>query len=146
MRLFLPEIVDVSMPAEGVFHNLVLVAIKKRYPGHARKVINGLWGMGLMALAKVIVIFDEWIDVQNNSQAAWQAFGNVDWSHDVIHQEGPVDDLDHASYNQSFGGKIGVDATAKFPEEGYLRTWPEPVAMDPQVKARIDEIWGNLGL
>jgi 4-hydroxy-3-polyprenylbenzoate decarboxylase len=146
MRLFLPEIVDVCMPAEGVFHNLVLVSIKKHYPGHARKVINGLWGMGLMSLAKVIVIFDEWVDVQNNSLAAWQAFGNVDWSRDVIHLDGPVDDLDHASYNQSFGGKIGVDATAKLPEEGYLRTWPEPVAMDPQVKAHIDDIWGNLGL
>lgn len=146
MRLFLPEIVDVSMPAEGVFHNLVLVAIKKRYPGHARKVINGLWGLGLMSLAKAIVVLDEWVDVQNYSQVAWQAFGNVDWSHDVIHLDGPVDHLDHASYNHSFGGKIGVDATAKLPEEGYTRSWPELIEMDPQVKARIDEIWGILGL
>jgi len=146
MRLFLPEIVDVSMPAEGVFHNLVLVAIKKRYPGHARKVMNGLWGLGLMSLAKTIVVLDEWVDVQNYSQVAWQAFGNVDWSHDVIHLDGPVDHLDHASYNHSFGGKIGVDATAKLPEEGYTRSWPELIEMDPQVKARIDEIWGILGL
>jgi 4-hydroxy-3-polyprenylbenzoate decarboxylase len=146
MRLFLPEIVDVSMPAEGVFHNLVLVAIKKRYPGHARKVMNGLWGLGLMSLAKTIVVLDEWVDVQNYSQVAWQAFGNVDWSHDVIHLDGPVDHLDHASYNHSFGGKIGVDATAKLPEEGYTRSWPELIEMDPQVKARIDEIWGTLGL
>ena len=146
MRLFLPEIVDVSMPAEGVFHNLVLVAIKKRYPGHARKVINGLWGLGLMSLSKAIVIFDEWVDVQNISQVAWQAFGNVDWSHDVIHLDGPVDHLDHASYNHSFGGKIGIDATAKIPEEGYTRGWPERIEMDPQVKARIDEIWGELGI
>ena len=146
IRLFLPEIVDVSMPAEGVFHNLVLVAIKKRYPGHARKVMNGLWGLGLMSLAKTIVVLDEWVDVQNYSQVAWQAFGNVDWSHDVIHLDGPVDHLDHASYNHSFGGKIGVDATAKLPEEGYTRSWPELIEMDPQVKARIDEIWGTLGL
>ena len=146
IRLFLPEIVDVSMPAEGVFHNLVLVAIKKRYPGHARKVMNGLWGLGLMSLAKAIVVLDEWVDVQNYSQVAWQAFGNVDWSHDVIHLDGPVDHLDHASYNHSFGGKIGVDATAKLPEEGYTRSWPELIEMDPQVKARIDEIWGTLGL
>ena len=145
MRLFLPEIVDVSMPAEGVFHNLVLVAIKKRYPGHARKVINGLWGMGLMSLSKAIVVFDEWVDVQNKSQVAWQAFGNVDWSHDVILLDGPVDHLDHASYNHSFGGKIGIDATAKIPEEGYTRGWPERIEMDHQVKARIDEIWGELG-
>jgi 4-hydroxy-3-polyprenylbenzoate decarboxylase len=141
----LPEIVDVSMPAEGVFHNLVLVSIKKRFPGHARKVINGLWGLGLLALAKVIVVFDEWVDVQDNSQAAWQAFGNVDWSHDVIHLDGPVDHLDHASYNHSFGGKIGIDATAKIPEEGYTRGWPERIEMDPQVKTRINEIWGELG-
>lgn len=146
IRLFLPEIVDVSMPAEGVFHNLVLVSIKKRFPGHARKVINGLWGLGLLALAKAIVVFDEWVDVQNNSQAAWQAFGNVDWSHDVIHLDGPVDHLDHASYNHSFGGKIGIDATAKIPEEGYFRGWPERIEMDPQVKRRIDEIWGELGI
>lgn len=145
MRLFLPEIVDVSMPAEGVFHNLVLVAIKKRFPGHARKVINGLWGLGLMSLSKAIVVFDEWVDVQNISQVAWQALGNVDWSHDVIHLDGPVDHLDHASYNHSFGGKIGIDATAKIPEEGYTRGWPERIEMDPQVKARIDEIWGDLG-
>jgi 4-hydroxy-3-polyprenylbenzoate decarboxylase len=145
MRLFLPEIVDVNMPAEGVFHNLVLVSIKKRYPGHARKVITGLWGLGLLALAKAIVVFDEWVDVQDYSQAAWQAFGNVDWSHDVIHLDGPVDHLDHASYNHSFGGKIGIDATAKVPEEGYTRGWPERIEMDPQVKARIDEIWGELG-
>jgi 4-hydroxy-3-polyprenylbenzoate decarboxylase len=146
MRLFLPEIVDVNMPAEGIFHNLVLVSITKRYPGHARKVINGLWGLGLMSLAKAIVVVDEWVDVQDLSQTAWQALGNVDWSRDVLHQEGMVDHLDHASTRHSFGGKIGVDATAKLPEEGYLRTWPEVIRMDEAVKARIDEIWGLLGL
>jgi 4-hydroxy-3-polyprenylbenzoate decarboxylase len=146
MRLFLPEIVDVNMPAEGVFHNLVLVSIKKRYPGHARKVINGLWGLGLMSLAKAIVVVDDWVDVQNLSQTAWQALGNVDWSRDVIHQNGMVDHLDHASYQHSFGGKIGIDATAKLPEEGYTRAWPEAIQMDQAVKARIDEIWDQLGL
>ena len=146
MRLFLPEIVDVNMPPEGIFHNLVLVAIKKRFPGHARKVINGLWGLGLLSLSKAIVVMDEWVDVHNLSQAAWQALGNVDWSHDVIHLDGPVDHLDHASYHHSFGGKIGIDATAKLPEEGYERTWPEAVKMDPDVKAKIDRIWGELGI
>lgn len=146
MRLFLPEIVDVNMPAEGVFHNLVLVSITKRFPGHARKVITGLWGLGLLSLSKAIVVFDDWVDVQNLSQAAWQALGNVDWSHDLIHLDGPVDHLDHASYHHSFGGKIGVDATAKLPEEGYPRSWPEVARMDPEVKARIDEIWETLGL
>ncbi len=84
IRLFMPEILDVCMPAEGVFHNLVLVRLAKRYPGHARKVIHGLWGLGLLMLAKAIVVVDEWVDVQNLSQAAWQALGNVDWSRDIL--------------------------------------------------------------
>lgn len=146
IRLFLPEVVDVNMPAEGVFHNLVLVSMKKRFPGHAQKVISGLWGLGLLSLAKAIVVMDDWVDVQNLSQAAWQALGNVDWSRDVIHIDGPVDHLDHASYQHSFGGKVGIDATAKLEEEGYLRSWPEVVEMTPEIKSRIDEIWGKLGI
>ena len=146
IRLFLPEILDISMPAEGIFHNLVLVSIKKRYPGHARKVIFGLWGLALLSLSKTIVVLDEWVDVQNLSQVAWQALGNVDWANDVVIAKGPVDHLDHASYLHSFGGKIGIDATAKLPEEGYSRGWPETVRMDPEVKLRIDEIWKTFGL
>jgi len=146
MRMFLPEIIDVNMPAEGIFHNLVLVSIKKRYPGHARKVIFGLWGLALMSLAKAIVVVDEWVDVQDLSQTAWQALGNVDWSRDAVITNGPVDHLDHASYQHSFGGKIGIDATAKLPEEGYNRTWPEVIRMDPQVKRRVDEMWQKLKL
>jgi 4-hydroxy-3-polyprenylbenzoate decarboxylase len=146
MRLFLPEIVDVNMPAQGVFHNLVLVSIRKRYPGHARKVIHGLWGLGLMMLAKTIVVVDDWVDVQDLSQSAWQVLGNVDWSQDVVITQGPVDHLDHASYQHSFGGKIGIDATAKLTEEGYQRGWPARIEMSPQVKARIDDLWSGLGL
>lgn len=146
IRLFLPEVVDVCMPAEGIFHNLVLVSIRKRYPGHARKVIHGLWGLGLLMLAKCIVVFDDWVDVQNPGEAAWQGLGNVDWAHDVVITQGPVDHLDHASYLHSFGGKIGIDATAKSPEEGYGRGWPKRIEMDPGVKARIDSIWEQLGL
>lgn len=146
IRLFLPEIVDVCMPAEGVFHNLVLVSIRKRFPGQARKVIFGLWGLALLSLAKAVVVFDEWVDVQNLSQSAWQALGNVDWMRDTVTANGPVDHLDHASYQHSFGGKIGIDATAKLPEEGYLRSWPEVARMDPQVVAHIDEIWQTLNL
>ena len=142
----MPEIVDINMPAEGVFHNLVLVSIQKRFPGHARKVMHGLWGLGLMSLTKTIIIVDEWVDVHNLSQTAWQALGNIDWSRDIVVINGPVDHLDHASYSHSFGGKIGVDATAKVPEEGYTRNWPEVAKMDPKVKKRIDEIWEELGL
>jgi 4-hydroxy-3-polyprenylbenzoate decarboxylase len=146
LRLFLPEIIDINMPAEGIFHNLVLVAIQKRYPGHARKVIFGLWGLGLLSLAKAIVVVDDWVDVQNLSITAWQALGNVDWSRDVVHTDGMVDHLDHASYHHSYGGKIGIDATAKLPEEGYQRAWPEVVRMDSAVIARVNEIWKELNL
>ncbi len=146
MKLFLPEIVDIHMPAEGVFHNLVMVSIRKRYPGHARKVMYGLWGLALLSLSKALVIVDEWVDVQNLSLTAWQVFGNVDWSRDIVTAQGPVDQLDHASSLSSFGGKIGIDATAKLPEEGYARTWPEVVQMDPVVKQKVDQIWTQLGL
>jgi len=144
IRLFLPEAVDICMPAEGVFHNLVLVSVQKRYPGHARKVMHALWGLGLLMLAKCIVIVDEWVDVQNLSQVAWQVLGNVDWSRDILVSEGPVDQLDHASYHPSYGGKIGIDATAKWPEEGYSRQWPEKVQMSPEVQQKIDKIWKEL--
>ncbi len=146
IRLFIPEVVDICMPAEGVFHNLVLVSIRKRFPGQAHKVIFGLWGLALLSLAKAIVVVDEWVDVQNPSQTAWQALGNVDWSHDVIISNGPVDQLDHASYQPSFGGKIGIDATAKLPEEGYQRGWQEVVRMDPQIQDKINQLWNNLNL
>jgi 4-hydroxy-3-polyprenylbenzoate decarboxylase len=146
MKLFMGEIVDVNMPPAGIFHNLVLVSIRKRFPGHARKVINGLWGLGLMMLAKCIVIFDAEVDVQNVHEAMFHALNNVDWARDVVIQEGPTDALDHASYRFAFGGKIGIDATHKLPEEGYTRVWPELLHMSPEVKARVDEICKKLGL
>jgi 4-hydroxy-3-polyprenylbenzoate decarboxylase len=146
LRIFLPEVLDYHMPPEGVFHNLVIVKIRKRYPGHARKVMFGIWGLGLLMLAKAILVVDEWVNVHDLSQVAWQALGNVDWSRDIVVVEGPVDHLDHASYRHSFGGKIGVDATAKGPDEGYTRGWPEVIRMSPEVKARVDEMWSKLGL
>ena len=146
IRLFLPEVRDIAMPAEGIFHNLVLVSIRKRYPGHARKVMYGLWGLGLLMLAKAIVVVDDWVDVQNLSQTAWQALGNVDWSRDIVVVTGPVDHLDHASYLHSYGGKIGVDATAKLPEEGYMRGWPKVLSMDAGVRDKIDRLWDQLGI
>jgi 4-hydroxy-3-polyprenylbenzoate decarboxylase len=92
------------------------------------------------------VVVDAGVNAQDLSQVAWQVLGNVDWSRDVVIDNGPVDDLDHASYQHSFGGKIGIDATAKWPEEGYTRNWPEAVSMDPAVKQKIDEIWYQLGI
>ncbi|MBC8252657.1 MAG: UbiD family decarboxylase, partial [Ardenticatenia bacterium] len=146
MRMSMGEIVDVAMPAEGIFHNLVLVSIHKQYPGHARKVINGLWGLGLMMLTKCIVVFDAAVDVQNSRAAVFHALNSVDWARDVIIQEGPTDALDHASYRFALGGKIGIDATRKWHSEGYPRQWPDLIEMSPQVKARVDDFWQGLGL
>ena len=146
VQLFLPEVVDIAMPAPGIFHNLVLVSIRKRYPGQARKVIYGLWGLALLSLAKAIVVVDAWVDVHNMTEVAWQALGNVDWARDVVIAEGPVDQLDHAAPKEAFGGKIGIDATAKLPEEGHPRPWPQVVAMDPAVKAQVDALWKRLGI
>ena len=146
LRLFLPEVLDYHMPPEGVFHNLVIVKIKKRYPGHARKVMFGMWGLGLLMLAKAILVVDEWVDVHNMSQVAWQALGNVDWSKDIQVVEGAVDHLDHASYRHSFGGKIGIDATAKTADEGYTRGWPQVVRMSDDVKKKVDAMWKELGI
>ncbi len=146
IRTVMPEVLDIHMPAQGVFHNLVIASVQKRFPGHARKVMHGLWGLGLLTLAKAIVVVDEWVNVQDLSQVAWQVLGNVDWSRDLLLTQGPVDQLDHASYQPLFGGKVGVDATAKWPEEGYTRVWPEVVQMTPEVKARVNLIWKDLGV
>lgn len=146
LRLFLPEVIDYHMPPAGVFHNLVIVKIKKRYPAHARKVMYGLWGLGLLMLAKAIVVVDEWVNVHDYSQVAWQALGNVDWGRDVVHVDGPVDHLDHASYRHSYGGKIGIDATAKGPDDGYTRGWPDVIRMREDIRQRVDDKWKELGL
>jgi 4-hydroxy-3-polyprenylbenzoate decarboxylase len=145
-QLTMPEIVDYHMPPEGVFHNLVLVSIRKEYPGHAYKVMNGLWGMGLMSLAKVIVVVDEGIDVQNVGEAWWYALGNIDPQRDVYFTRGPADDLDHAAQTAAFGSKMGIDGTRKWPEEGFTRPWPDLIEMDEAVKERVAEFWGELGI
>jgi 4-hydroxy-3-polyprenylbenzoate decarboxylase len=146
MRLFQSEIVDVNMPAEGVFHNLVIVSIRKRFPGHPHKVIYGLWGLGLMMLSKAIVVVDHDVDVHDLSEVAWRVLGNVDWRRDVVVVDGPVDDLDHSSLRPAFGGKIGVDATAKGPADGHPRGWPDEIEMIEQIKALVDRRWMEYGL
>lgn len=145
-RLTMPEIVDYHMPPEGVFHNLVFVSIRKEYPGHAYKVMNGLWGMGLMSLAKVIVVVDDVVDVQNVQEAWWYALGNIDPERDVKFTRGPVDDLDHASQHASFGSKMGIDGTRKWPEEGFTRRWPDMIEMEDSVKEKVDSYWQSLGI
>lgn len=145
-RLIMPEIVDYHMPAEGIFHNLVFVSIDKSFPGHAYKVMNGLWGAGQMMLAKVIVIVDKDVNVQDPQEAWWVALNNIDPQRDVRFTPGPVDVLDHASRSFTFGTKMGIDGTKKWPEEGFDREWPEKIVMSEDVREKVDGIWGSLGL
>jgi 4-hydroxy-3-polyprenylbenzoate decarboxylase len=146
LKLTMPEIVDYHMPAEGIFHNLVFVSIKKEYPGHAFKVMNGLWGQGLMSLAKVLVIVDHFIDVKNPQEVWWYALNNIDPERDVRFAIGPMDDLDHSARGPAFGSKMGLDGTKKWVEEGFTRPWPELIEMDASVKQKIDAIWNKLGI
>src|SRR6266576_1174397 len=141
MRLQLPEVRDIAMPPEGVFHNLILVAIRKSYPGHARKVMHSIWGTGQAMFSKVIVVVDEDVDVQNYGEVAWKALNNIDPERDIQFVMGPVDSLDHASRLVNFGSKMGVDATRKWPGEGFTRPWPDVIRMLPEVKSRVDELW-----
>jgi 4-hydroxy-3-polyprenylbenzoate decarboxylase len=146
LRLTVPEIVDYHMPAEGIFHNLVFVSIDKHFPGQAYKVMNALWGQGLMSLAKVIVVVDKWVNVRNAQEAWWVALNNIDPERDVRFTMGPVDVLDHSSRAFTFGSKMGIDATRKLPEEGFTRDWPAVIEMDDATRARVDEMWERLGV
>ncbi len=146
MRLILPEIVDINLPMEGVFHNWAIVSIRKRYPGHARKVMHGLWGLGQMMFTKVLVIVDEDCNVHDMSDVLWRMTGFIDPGRDVVIVEGPVDDLNFASPLPRYGTKMGIDATRKWREEGFNRPWPEDIVMDEAVKRKVDELWSQLGL
>ena len=142
----LPEIVDMNLPLEGVFHNLAFISIDKRYGGHARKVMHALWGLGQMMFTKIIVIFDREVDVQDLGQVLWRLGNNIDPRRDTVFVDGPVDALDHAAPLPRFGSKMGIDATRKWPEEGFTRPWPEIIEMDQAVKDRVDAVWDKLGL
>jgi len=146
LKLTVPEIVDYHMPAEGIFHNLVFVSIDKQYPGQAFKVMNALWGQGLMSLAKVLVIVDKWVNVRDPQEAWWVALNNIDPERDARFTMGPVDVLDHSSRGFTYGSKLGLDATRKWPEEGFTRNWPNVIAMDEATKQKIDAIWPTLGI
>jgi 4-hydroxy-3-polyprenylbenzoate decarboxylase len=146
LRLTVPEIVDYHMPAPGIFHNLVFVSIDKQYPGQAWKVMNALWGIGLMSLAKVIVVLDKGVDVRDPDEAWWVALNHIDPQRDIRFTMGPVDVLDHASRAFTYGSKMGVDATTKWKEEGFDREWPSRIVMDDETKARVDAMWDDLGI
>jgi 4-hydroxy-3-polyprenylbenzoate decarboxylase len=145
IRMSVPEIVDYDLPTAGAFHNCVIVSIRKRFPGHARKVMHAMWGLGLMSLAKSVVVVDEHVNVHDYEQVFFYACANVDPARDIVLTEGPIDQLDHATTLQAFGGKIGIDATAKGPAEG-AREWPPEIEMSADIRARVDARWAELGL
>jgi len=146
IRMQLPEIRDMCMPAEGIFHNLVLVSIRKSYPGQARKVMHAIWGLGQAMFSKCIVVVDEDVNVQNVAEVTWKALNNIDPQRDIEFVMGPIDSLDHASRMPNYGSKMGVDATTKWASEGFTRRWPNVIEMSPQVVKRVDELWKRAGL
>jgi 4-hydroxy-3-polyprenylbenzoate decarboxylase len=146
MRMQIPEIRDISMPPQGVVHNLMLVSIRKSYPGQARKVMHAIWGLGQAMFTKVIVVVDEDVNVQDFSEVAWRALGNIDPERDTEFVHGPVDTLDHASRLPDYGSKMGIDATRKWASEGFTRRWPDVITMPEDVKRRVDEMWKRAGL
>jgi 4-hydroxy-3-polyprenylbenzoate decarboxylase len=145
IRTTLPEIVDYDLPIAGVFHNCCIVSIRKQFPGHAAKVMHALWGLGMLSLTKCVVVVDANVDVHDYEQVLFYAGANVDPKRDVILSEGPLDHLDHAPERQFFGGKLGIDATAKWPEEG-ARPWPEEIEMSPEIKELVTRRWREYGI
>lgn len=146
MQLTLPEIVDVNLPAAGVFHNLMIVSIRKSYAGHARKVMNGIWALGQAMFTKCIIVVDEDCDVHDLNEVTLRTANNIDPERDIQFTLGPVDSLDHASRLPNFGSKMGIDATQKWAAEGFTRPWPQMLAMPGEVKARVDALWSKLGI
>ena len=152
-RLFLPlvkktipEIVDMHLPVEGIFHNLMIVSIDKRYPGHARKTMHAIWGTGQMMFTKTIVVVDRDVDVHDAREVVWRALTAIDPERDIELVKGPVDELDFASRLPCYGSKLGVDATRKWPEEGFARRWPDRIEMSSEVREKIDRLWPALGI
>jgi 4-hydroxy-3-polyprenylbenzoate decarboxylase len=146
VRVTLPEIVDMHLPVHGVFHNLAIISIKKEYPGHARKVMHALWGLGQMMFTKILLIVDHDVNVQDLSEVTWVVGNHIDPKRDAIFVEGPVDVLDHAAPVMGFGSKMGIDATRKWRSEGFEREWPDAIVMDDKIKQYIDSIWEKLGI
>jgi 4-hydroxy-3-polyprenylbenzoate decarboxylase len=146
MKMTIPELVDIHLPVEAVFHNLMIVSIKKSYPGHARKVMNAIWSLGQAMFTKCIIVVDEDCDVQDIGEVVLRVANNIDPERDIQFTLGPVDSLDHSSRLPNYGSKMGVDATRKWKAEGFERPWPAMIEMDRGTKAKIDAMWAKLGL
>ena len=145
VRMTVPEIVDYDLPVAGAFHNCVIVSIRKAYPGHARKVMHAIWGLGMLSLSKAVVVVDEFVDVHDYDEVFFHVCANVDPKRDVMLSEGPLDQLDHAAVAPSFGGKLGIDATHKADDEGG-RGWPERIEMTQEVRDAVSARWEELGI
>ena len=145
VRATVPEIVDYDLPVAGAFHNCAIVSIRKQFPGHARKVMSAIWGLGMLSLTKCVVVVDEHVDVHDYEQVLFYAGANVDPKRDVVLTEGPLDHLDHAPERQFVGGKLGIDATAKWPEEG-ARAWPDEIEMSPEIRELVTHRWAEYGI
>jgi 4-hydroxy-3-polyprenylbenzoate decarboxylase len=146
LRMLFPEVVDMNLPVEGAFHNLAIVSIKKQYPHHAARLAHGLWGAGQMMFSKIICVVDEDVDVQDVGEVAWRVLANLDPKRDLAFVDGPIDQLDHGASQALWGGKVCVDGTRKWRDEGYTREWPEPCRMSSEVSARVDAMWPELGI
>src|ERR687887_104572 len=145
IRMTVPEIVDYDLPIAGAFHNICIVSIRKAFPGHAHKVMHAIWGLGMLSLTKCVIVVDAHVDVHDYEQVLFYAGANVDPKRDVVLSEGPLDHLDHAPERQFVGGKLGIDATAKWPEEG-ARPWPPEIEMTPEVRELVDRRWDEYGI
>jgi 4-hydroxy-3-polyprenylbenzoate decarboxylase len=139
-----PEIVDMNFPAEGIFHNIVLISIDKRYPGHARKIMNAVWGLGQLMFSKTVIVVDKDVDVQNLSEVAWIVGTHIDPERDIQFMRGPVDDLEDASDLPAYGSKMGIDATRKWKSEGFTRPWPTRIRTTEPAARRAEEVWTRI--
>lgn len=146
LKIIMPEVIDMNLPLEGVFHNCVILKIHKRYPGQAKKIINAVWGSGQMAFSKFVLVLDHDVDIHNLSEVAWRVFANTDPVRDTVFTQGPLDILDHASPLPGLGGKMGIDATVKWKGEGFDRDWPNELIMSNDVKKLVESKWKDLGL
>ncbi|PYX48877.1 MAG: menaquinone biosynthesis decarboxylase, partial [Acidobacteria bacterium] len=144
MKLTIPELVDINLPVEGVFHNLMLVSIRKSYPGQARKVMNAVWSLGQAMFTKCIIVVDEDVDVQDIADVVLKVCNHIDPERDIQFTLGPVDSLDHASRLPNYGSKMGIDATRKWASEGFTRPWPDEIVMDAKTKALVGSKWKAL--
>jgi 4-hydroxy-3-polyprenylbenzoate decarboxylase len=145
LQMVAPDILDMDMPVEGVFHNNVIVKIKKRYPGHGKKVISTVWGTGMLMLSKFVIVCDEDVNIHDYSEVTWKVMNHVDPQRDVVIADGPLDILDHSCPQIGFGGKMGIDATRKGPDEGFIRPWPDEIRMDPLIQKKVDDRWKEYG-